>query len=243
MDGAGEIPKACGYRALDVATYTRRSSSPVTLEIYDMGSGANAFGLYSMKRNPAGPFINLDHPAQLGAGELLFWKGRYTVIVAADNPKQILAADLLTLGKAAAARISDRGDLPDLLRYLPRDGYRDNSVRYFHGKMALDTIKFIRENLFALSPQTEVVVASYEQPKGKLMLIRYPSTAAAESAMNGCRQAPAARSISVMRQGRLIGAAWDAGTASLRAPGGAARPLLDRLRHTLQRPGSPWTKA
>ena len=234
MDGAGEIPKACGYRSLKVLNYISPAGTKITVEMYDMGTSANAFGLYSMKRTPNSRILRLDHRAALGYSDVVAWKDRYTFVIFSEGQKRAPTADLLAFAKAFTERVQRRGGLPDLLRCLPRQGYVENSVRFFHGKPAMDTVKFLPQDVFGLKARPEVAVAQYARPRGTVMVIRYPTAKAAAEAERACRRTPAARDIQVVRQGRILGAVWGAPNRS------AEVQLLQRLRNSLRRPGTPW---
>lgn len=234
MDGAGEIPKACGYRTLKVFRYTGPGGVKITVEMYDMGTSANAFGLYSMKRTPDSRIIRLAHRSALGYSDLVFWKDRYTFVVFSEGQKRASTADLLAFAKAFSAMITRRGQLPDILRYLPRQGYVQNSVRFFHGKPALDTVKFLPQDVFGLRAHPEAAVAQYTRPQGTVMVVRYPTAKTAAEAAQTCRRTPAAKGIQVVQQGRILGAVWDAPNRSAEAL------LLERLRNSLRRPGVLW---
>jgi hypothetical protein len=236
MDGAGEIVKACGYRSLTVSHFMRPELGAVTVEQYDMGNPANAFGLYSMKRNPGGRVVELDHPAQLDTSGLLFWKGRYTFFVFPSDPESKVASQLLPLGKMIGRSVKDRGDPPDLLRYLPVEGYRPDSVKYFRGKAALDTVKFVQQDVLGLRQGAEVAAAVYRQPVAKALVARYAKEEAAVRALAACKRLPPSAGLQVIRQGRLLGAAW--GTSQT-----AARQLLAKLERSLRQPGPPWKRA
>ncbi|HET6384624.1 MAG TPA: DUF6599 family protein [Armatimonadota bacterium] len=236
MDGAGEIPKACGYRALGVEQFAAPGGAVVTAEVYDMGTPANAFGLVSMKRDPKARHIELDHRAEAGTGELVLWKGRFTFILYSDKLRGIKAEQLLPLARSMTSAIRERGALPDLLQYLPHAGYVQNSVKYFHTKPALDTIRFTEDGSFQLTPSTEAAAASYAGGVS-LVVIRYPTAGAAGAALRALPPAPRRRPLFVVGHDRLIGAAWD------RTDGRAARKMLDKLHSLLLKPGSPWPDA
>ncbi|MGQ9525135.1 MAG: DUF6599 family protein [Armatimonadota bacterium] len=234
MDGAGEIPKACGYRSLKVFTYTGPAGTQVTVEMYDMGSSANAFGLYSMKRGPDSRTIRLDHRAAFGHSDLVLWKDRHTFIIFSEGQKRASEATLIAFARAFSMQVPGRGQLPDLLRYLPRNGYVENSVKFFHGKPALDTIKFLPKDVFGLRAFPEAAVAQYARPRGTAMVIRYPSVDAASDAETRCRRMLEARGTQVVRYGRMLGAVWGAPSTS------AAAQLLRRVANTLRKPGPVW---
>lgn len=234
MDGAGEIPKACGYRSLKVFSYTGPGGVRLTVEMYDMGTSANAFGLYSMKRTPNSRIIRLAHRSAFGHSDLVFWKDRYTFVVFSEGQKRASTTDLLAFAKAFSAMVTRRGQLPDILCYLPRQGYVENSVRFFRGKPALDTVKFLPQDIFGLRARPEAAVAQYTRPQGTVMVIRYPTARSAAEAAQACRKTPAASGIQVVQQGRILGAVWGAPSSS------AGARLLERLRNSLRRPGAPW---
>jgi hypothetical protein len=234
MDGAGEIPKACRYRSLKVFNYAGPADVKITVEVYDMGTSADAFGLYSMKREPKSRIIRLDNRAALGYSDLVFWKDRYTFIIFSEGEKRASTASLLAFAKAFGAQVPRRGRLPDLLRHLPREGYVENSVKFFHGKSALDTVKFLPQDVFGLRALPDVAVAMYNRPRGSAMVIRYPTAKAAAEAVQACRRTPTAKGILVVRQGRLLGAVWGTPSSS------AAAQLLRRLENRLKKPGAPW---
>jgi len=184
MNGEGEIPVACGYQSLATADITGPSDVGARIELFQMGSDANAFGLYSLRREPADERVALTHPAVLAPGQLIGWKGEYTYVVRADDPSQVEDDTLQVLAKGLEQQIAEPGELPELLRRLPTEGLVPGSSRYFHGKFALDTIWFESENVLQVSNLTDGAAASYSAPEGTLLLIAYPPQAKPEAALD-----------------------------------------------------------
>ncbi len=239
MDGAGEIPLACGYQELVVADYIGKSGGDITIELYDMGSSTNAFGLYSMKRLPGGRVVDMGSKtapvqAQAGYRELLCHKGRYTILLFGDDSGKVKDSDLMAMGTILTDSVNEEGPLPDLLRYLPQQGYVAKSAKFFHGKAAMDIVKFVRDDVFRLKAgRQEVAVATYAAPPGKLLVIRYGSTSEAEAALHAAQEATETKGLVFVQQGRLLAAAWSA-TGKPVDPG-----LVERLKQTLRKPGPP----
>jgi hypothetical protein len=236
MDGAGEIPLACGYQTLIVAEYAGQAGGVITIELYDMGNSANAFGLYSMKRLPNGRTVAMGthtSPIQAEAGyhELLCHKGRYTLLLFGDESGKVKDADLLALGTALVGGIKESGVPPDLLRYLPQTGYVAKTAKYFHGKAAMDMVKFVRDDVFRFKARPEAAVATYKNPPGKLMVIRYGSTSEAGQALQAAQQSSGTKGMTFVQQGRLVGAVWGAPHKPVDAA------LIERLKRALQKPG------
>ncbi|MBM3214357.1 hypothetical protein FJZ36_05530 [Candidatus Poribacteria bacterium] len=76
--------EAFGVRGLVTAEYANVRLGPKPLlrvEVYDMGTPANAFGLYSQKRIPGGMFVPTGGGAFIGETELLSWSDRYYVFI------------------------------------------------------------------------------------------------------------------------------------------------------------------
>lgn len=236
MDGAGEIPIACGYRTLLVAEYAGKSGAVATIELYDMGNSGDAFGLYSMKRLSTGRVVPLgtEHApvqAQAGFNELLLHKGRYTILVYGDASGKVKDGDLLTLGTTVLKNIKEGGALPDLLKSLPSEGCVPRTVKYFHGKAAMDTVKFIRDDVFRLKAKPDVSVATYANPTGKLMVVRYGTKDEATQALASAQQARDCKTMTFVQEGKLLGAAWT-------TTGKPADPVLvKRLAEALRKPG------
>ncbi len=236
MDGAGEIPIACSYQGLAVGEYTRRTGGVLTIELYDMGNSSDAFGLYSMKRLATGKPISLGSnaapiQAQAGYHELLLHKGRYTALLFGDDSGKVADVDFSKLGYALAAAISETGSRPDLLSRLPSEGYLPRSAKYFHGKAAMDTVKFVRDDLFRTKAKPEIAVASYVAPAGKMMVIRYGSSSEAAMVLKTAQKATELKNFSFVVKGTLLGAAW----SSMGKPVDAG--FVAKLKQSLDKPG------
>lgn len=236
MDGAGEIPIACNYQGLAVGEYTRKAGGVLTVELYDMGNSSDAFGLYSMKRLATGKPVSVGNSAlpvqaQAGYHELLLHKGRYTALLFGDDSGKVGDADFVKLANALIAAIPDPGKRPDLLNYLSSAGYVPRSAKYFHGKAAMDTVKFVRDDLFRTKANPEIAVASYAAPAGKMMVIRYGSSSEAALVLKAAQEATELKNFSFVLKGSLLGAAW----STVGKPVDAS--FVARLKHSIDQPG------
>ena len=236
MDGAGEIPLACSYQSLTVSEYSGRSGGTITHELYDMGNSADAFGLFSMKRLPAGRLVPLHTKsgspilAQAGFHELLFHKGKYTELVFADESGKVKDDELLAFASEQANEIKEIGTPPELLRYLPKEGYIAGTAKYFHGKAAMDTIKFIRDDAFQFKTRPDAAVASYVGARA--MVIRYGSSSKTAQVLGVVQRSPDTKSMIFTQQGNLLGVVWSLNGAQ---PGPS---VMQRLKRVMANPGS-----
>jgi len=236
MDGAGEIPLACGYQALQVAEYAGKAGGVMTVELYDMGGSADAFGLYSMKRLASGHVASIPSSgppvqAQSGFHELLFHRGSFTVLTFGDDSGKVKDADLMALARTIASNIKEAGTYPDLLNYLPHGAYIPRSAKFFHGKAAMDTVKFVREDLFRLKSKPEVAVANYSAPAVRMMVLRYGSSSQAAEVARSAQKSSETKGMRFVVQGRVVGAVW----STLGKP--IDDVVLGSLKAAIQKPG------
>jgi hypothetical protein len=229
MDGEGEIPRACGFRALAVLGCAHRSGASVQAVLFGMDSSAAAYGLWTMRHGSGGADIALTHAARLAERQLIAWRGSWTLILTAAGDPRPADADLTALARALESAIAEEGRPPDLLARLPAAGIAADSVRAFRAKFALDAVWFKADNVLGLSDATEVVTAEYRRPAGRLLVVRYPSAAEARRVAASWR--PDAAKEGVRREGRLLIVAAAADRAGVTELLARAAPAERRVRH------------
>ncbi len=186
MDGAGEIYLCFAFRELFVRRFRPAAdlaAEEITVELYDMGNSADAFGIFS--RNRAGPDVGVGQGSEYRSGYLVFWQDRYFVTVFTRQETDRSRQAVLELGRSIAAAVPRQGNPPDLVAMLPKEDLVSESVRYFHRHTDLNHHYFLaEENLLDLGPRTDAVIASYRRP-GEflfLLIVRYANQGLAESA-------------------------------------------------------------
>jgi len=157
----------------------------VTLERYDMGSSEGAYGVFSFERQEAS--VRIGQGSEFGGGLLRFWKGRYFVSIFADGEGVTVEAAILELGRQTAEAIRETGRPPSVVGLIPGAdaGLVETSVRYLTSHVLLNQRLFVaHENLLGLTRQTGAVLAQYGRDARQtyLLLVRYPSAAAADAA-------------------------------------------------------------
>jgi hypothetical protein len=185
MNGAAELYLAYAFQNLRVRRFEKPNQPPITLELYDMASSENAYGVFSFERQDEA--AGIGQGSEFGGGLLRFWKGKYFVSIYADGEGAEAESAVLTMGRATAALIQEMGPEPKLLRFIPDKefGLVDRSVRYLRSHVLLNQRFFIaHQNILNLSLRTEAVLAQYtrENQKVHLLLIRYPSAKEASDA-------------------------------------------------------------
>ncbi len=177
MDGAAELYLAYGFENLTVRRFERSSRPPLIVELYEMASSGDAYGVFSFEHQDEA--VGIGQGSEFGGGLLRFWKGKYFVSIYAEGEGAEVESALLTMGRAVADSTAATGPEPKLVGFIPgKDlGLVDKSIRYLKSHVLLNQRFFIaHQNILNLTRKTEAVLAQYLRDKQKiqLLLIRYP---------------------------------------------------------------------
>jgi hypothetical protein len=177
IDGAAELYLAYGFQNLIVRRFEKSNQPPITVELYEMTSSEDAYGVFSFERQDEA--IGIGQGSDFGGGLLRFWKGKYFVSIYTEGEGVEVESAILKMGRAVANSIPAMGPEPKLIGFIPgKDfGLIDKSVRYLKSHVLLNQRFFIaHRNILGLSRKTEAVLAQYiqNQQKTQLLLIRYP---------------------------------------------------------------------
>lgn len=183
LDGAGELYLAFDFRFVFVREYTKSDAPSIVLEVYQMSSSEDAFGIFTQDTD--GQEVRLGQDALYGAGLLRFWKDKIFVRIMADRDTPEARDAVMKLGEAIDSAVPEAGPKPEILRNLPVEGLKPPTIRYFHTVISLNSHYFIANaNVLNLSPETQVAMARYEKKgaRATLILAEYPSADRAYSA-------------------------------------------------------------
>jgi hypothetical protein len=178
IDGAAELYLAYGFQNLTVRRFEKSNQPPLIVELYEMASSEDAYGVFSFEHQDE--TVGIGQGSEFGGGLLRFWKGKYFVSVYAEGEGAEIESGILKMGGAAANSIPATGPEPKLVGFIPgKDlGLVDKSVRYLKSHVLLNQRFFVaHQNILNLNRKTEAVLAQYLQDKQKtqLLLIRYPN--------------------------------------------------------------------
>ncbi|MCK4856647.1 MAG: hypothetical protein KAT58_01645 [candidate division Zixibacteria bacterium] len=181
IDGAGEVYRQYSFRECIVRRLSCRGEPDITVEIFDMGSSADAYGIFSHIREA--PEAGFGQGSQYAGSVLYFWQSRYLVSIYPKEQTDETRTATAQLANSISAAISDTGAPPQLLKALPTDSLMIESIRYFHHHVLLNYhYYFAAENILNLNEQTKAVLATYEPVETYLLLVRYPSSELAKTA-------------------------------------------------------------
>jgi hypothetical protein len=214
IDGQAEVYLAYGM----VNCRSRRYEGPpgegaIVLDVFEMGSAADAYGVFTHSR--AGAAVEVGQDGTFGYGTLLFWKGRHFVSVQAEEESEPAREALMALGRAVEATIAETGERPALVGQLPPDGLRPDSIVYLRHPQILGAHLHLGPgNPMGVGPAAPAVLARYARDGsgGDLVLVDYPSATAANLAVTSFsrrfldRGAPARRDDGWYATARVAGA-------------------------------------
>ena len=168
----------------------------IRVEIFDMRTPENAFGIYSFNQYPEAESEWVGNRAVISGKFLRFWKGKYFVEIEGYEFATQVEEGMVELAKSVATRIDDPPTKPYLLELLPPNKI-PYSVKYFFDDTTLRKIyNFLPSDGIQLGANATGVSASYVHKKNSnrhwtdttvAFLIRYPSESVATEAYNSYR--------------------------------------------------------
>jgi hypothetical protein len=129
IDGQAELFFKYGYQSSLFASYqdAKNPEDQIELDIYDMGTALQAFGIFSRFRSE-------DRPGGFGLDSFFddrsafFYKGKTFVMLFAAEPNPSI---LKRFSEEISLRISDSSPPPREILYFPKNGLKAGSIQYF----------------------------------------------------------------------------------------------------------------
>ena len=112
----------------------------ILLEIFDMGTPENAFGIYNFHTYPQMKFEWIGSKAMLSGNYLRFSKGKYFIQIESYELATGIREGMITLAKIIAAQIKDPASEPQILALLPSSNKVIGSVKLFTSNWVLSQI-------------------------------------------------------------------------------------------------------
>ena len=157
IDGAAESYLSYDFRELVVADLEKTgAAATLTLEIYDMGTPLNAFGIYAAERYPDNAAVPVGVMGYFEGEALNFLAGRFYVKMLAFGLGQGTEPFLREAGLKVASRIKTAGGLPALVLAFPKEGLVARSEKY------------IKKNFMGYEFLRDGYVAAYKAGEGEI---------------------------------------------------------------------------
>jgi hypothetical protein len=137
IDGEADLYVSYGFKELGTLLYFWGSPSDTffVVDIYDMGSPLNAFGVYSNLRHPEYQFEAIGDEGFVHDYGMKFYKDRYLVDVKLGEFSEKCRRAALIVAKETARRIRSSEKTPELLKLLPEENRVPHSLRYVKREM------------------------------------------------------------------------------------------------------------
>ena len=164
----------------------------ILLEIFDMGTPENAFGIYHFHTYPRMKFEWVGAKAMLSGGYLRFSKGKYFVQIEGYEFATGIREGMIALAKAVAEQIKDPPPKPQILALLPNNKKIHGSTKLFRSNWTLSQIySTLPADVPQLTAETTAlgISAHYQNSPDStnwmdaqiVFILRFPDTATAES--------------------------------------------------------------
>lgn len=184
MDGAGEIYRSYNFQNLTVQRYACQGNEEILVEIFDMGSARNAYGVFTYMQG-RGTGVSIGQSGEYKLGLLTFWKNKYFVCVQIEKENNKVSQMVFDIGKSISNAIPGNGTMPEIIGYLPINKIEEKSIRYFFRYEILNIHFFVADkNILNLNDSTDGVLVKLKNDKSTFLLISYPDNAQADLAYN-----------------------------------------------------------
>lgn len=131
INGAAEIYLAYDFKELIVGHYERPDQeASISVEIYDMGSDTNSFGIYSAERFSESQFISVGNQGYLEEDVLNFIVGKYYIKLLCFDCGEKSEEFLKLFSLEIVKKVKDKGRLPPFLELFPKEGLIENSEKF-----------------------------------------------------------------------------------------------------------------
>ncbi len=208
VDGQAESFFAYGFESVAVGRYQDASAFPLNVEIWQLATSADAYGLFSAGRTGSPADVGIEADSDPGR-RLAFWQDRYFVSLNAVQP--LADETLQDFARAVSGKLPSEGMRPAIVGRLPQTGMEAQSVIFFHEEMSIQMEVWLGgENILGLSQATNGVVASYSlgDATARLMLIEYPNSSQASKARKALQKAALPDLLASQENAALLGAVF-----------------------------------
>jgi hypothetical protein len=183
INEGAEMYLSYGFANMTACKYNGENLPQVTVEIYEMTSSENAFGVYTQSRDKEE--FDYGQGSQSFLDFILFWKDRYFVIVSTQEIVPQSESAIKYLAELIDRLIPDNGTIPAIINDLPKENLLPAGFLYFHHYIWLNAYYFIaNHNILQINEHTDAVLAkcAVDGDRLFLLLVEYPDeTKAAEA--------------------------------------------------------------
>jgi hypothetical protein len=188
INGGAEMYLSYGLVGMKGRKYEGEGVPQVTVEVYEMTSSENAFGVYTQSRDREE--FDYGQGSQSFGDFILFWKDRYFVIVTVQRASAEGSETIRYFASLLDRAIEAKGALPGIIGALPSEGLVSGGYLYFHHYIWLNAYMFIADyNIVDIDDGCDAVLAKYGTGEDRcvLLLVEYPDEERAVKAVGKMR--------------------------------------------------------
>jgi hypothetical protein len=130
IDGSADLYLTYDFKEMGTLSYFDDQGRGLTIDIYQHGNDANAFGIYSQERPNPMNVVEIGAQAYYDYGVLNFCQGSYYVKVAGYDLEEFDEEMLTVVAKIVSVNIGGEKELPPALACFPAEAKVAGSERY-----------------------------------------------------------------------------------------------------------------
>lgn len=131
INGKAELYLSAGFQEMSCRAFNvgEKDKAHVEVFVYDMGSPANTYAVFSSQRRPGFPNNPLTANAYATGNALFFTQGKFYVELVADRASPAVQEALQAYAQALLAQIPSEGETTGKGPPFPKEGLTADSVR------------------------------------------------------------------------------------------------------------------
>lgn len=173
INGGAELFHEYGFKQAILQDYTFGDGNILSLEVYEMASSFDAYGIFTMRGGTEGNSAPFGHEGLLASYYTCFWKGTYFVTITGMTQSAETLHALRILARAVDKKISDAGEKPALVNWVVIPGQTPEYLKYFRRFHRFDNwftpepkcLKDVQEGVSAKYKHVRVMVLMYPDQK------------------------------------------------------------------------------
>jgi len=183
INGGAEMYLSYGLIGMKGYKYNAEELPQITVEVYEMTEGKNAFGVFTQSRDK--DESDYGQGSQDYGDAILFWKGSYFIAVSAHQETQESREAMRHFASILEQSIPEEGEIPSVVGALPKEDLQPGGFLYFHHYIWLNSYYFIADyNIIDIDERTDAVLGKYGPASARtyLLMAEYPDKPAASKA-------------------------------------------------------------
>jgi len=185
INNAAKVYFTYGFQIIGTTEYVcLDSTNIIVVDIYQMSSPENAFGIYSYNRYKEATIDStLGGEGFVSDYSIDFYDSNYYIHIQLYDTSEELIAQAKNIANFIDKKIVWKNTMPKIISTLPKKKKVEHSEKFIHEKIAMNVVIPLPKNPFLLSSKTNVAVAEYidnDENPYNLFVISSPDTFSVE---------------------------------------------------------------